>query len=67
LYLKDVVIDLKTQVKALLTLMQSAEKYQNVLLPGYTFTNRDAILFGMWFSAYAETLIDDIDVKCCSK
>jgi argininosuccinate lyase len=36
LYLKDVVIDLKTQVKALLTLMQSAEKYQNVLLPGYT-------------------------------
>jgi argininosuccinate lyase len=21
----------------------------------------------MWFSAYAETLIDDIDVKCCSK
>jgi argininosuccinate lyase len=21
----------------------------------------------MWFSAYAETLIDDNDVKCCSK
>jgi argininosuccinate lyase len=40
-------------------LIESAEKYQNVLLPGYTLTNCDAIT-GMWFSAYAETLIDDI-------
>ena len=62
LYLKDVVIDLKTQVKTLFDLlMQSAEKYQNVLLPGYTHLQiAMPSSFGMWFSAYAETLIDDI-------
>jgi argininosuccinate lyase len=37
LYLKDVIKDLKEQVKALFDLMmESAEKHQNVLLPGYT-------------------------------
>jgi argininosuccinate lyase len=36
LYLKDVIKDLK-EVKALFDLMmESAEKHQNVLLPGYT-------------------------------
>ena len=37
LYLKDVVKELKEQVKSLFDLlMESAEKHQNVLLPGYT-------------------------------
>jgi argininosuccinate lyase len=66
LYLKDVVIDLKH--KSNTTLIQSAEKYQNVLLPGYTHLQiAMPSSFGMWFSAYAETLIDDHHVKCCSK
>jgi argininosuccinate lyase len=62
LYLKDVVKDLKEQVKSLFDLlMESAEKYQNVLLPGYTHLQiAMPSSFGMWFSAYAETLIDDI-------
>ena len=62
LYLKDVVIEMKEQVKALFDLlMESAEKYQNVLLPGYTHLQiAMPSSFGMWFSAYAETLIDDI-------
>ena len=62
LYLKDVVIELKAQVKSLFDLlMESAEKYQNVLLPGYTHLQiAMPSSFGMWFSAYAETLIDDI-------
>jgi argininosuccinate lyase len=38
--------------------MESAEKHQNVLLPGYTHL-QIACFFRMWFSAY-ETLIDDI-------
>jgi argininosuccinate lyase len=47
--------------------MQSA-KIPNVLLPGYTHLQiAMPSSFGMWFSAYAETLIDDHDVKCCSK
>ena len=62
LYLKDVVIDFKRQVKSLFDLlMESAEKHQNVLLPGYTHLQiAMPSSFGMWFSAYAETLIDDI-------
>jgi argininosuccinate lyase len=62
LYLKDVVKDLKSQVKTLFDLlMESAEKHQNVLLPGYTHLQiAMPSSFGMWFSAYAETLIDDI-------
>jgi argininosuccinate lyase len=62
LYLKDVVTEFKSQVKTLFDLlMESAEKHQNVLLPGYTHLQiAMPSSFGMWFSAYAETLIDDI-------
>ena len=64
LYLKDVVIAFKEQVKVLFDLlMASAEKHQNVLLPGYTHLQiAMPSSFGMWFSAYAETLIDDITI-----
>jgi argininosuccinate lyase len=41
-------------------MMESAEKHQNVLLPGYTHLQIAMPSFGMWFSAYAESLIDDI-------
>ena len=62
LYLKDVVKELKEQVKVLFDLlMESADKHQNVLLPGYTHLQiAMPSSFGMWFSAYAESLIDDI-------
>jgi argininosuccinate lyase len=45
LYLKDVIKDLKEQVKALFDLMMESEKHQNVLLPGYTHLQIDAFLF----------------------
>jgi argininosuccinate lyase len=62
LYLKDVVKELKEQVKTLFDiLIESADKHQNVLLPGYTHLQiAMPSSFGMWFSAYAESLIDDI-------
>jgi len=62
LYLRDVIKELKEQVKILFDLLiQLAEKHQNVLLPGYTHLQiAMPSSFGMWFSAYAETLIDDI-------
>jgi len=64
LYLKEEVLQLKQQVKALFDLlMTSAEKYQNVLLPGYTHLQiAMPSSFGMWFSAYAESLIDDMSM-----
>jgi argininosuccinate lyase len=58
LYLKDAYIHPASQITFDL-LMESAEKYQNVLLPGYIYTNRYANLYSEWFFAYAETLIDD--------
>ncbi len=62
LYLKDEIKALKEQVKALFNLlMEQAEKNQHILLPGYTHLQiAMPSSFGMWFSAYAETLIDDI-------
>ncbi|HTG66000.1 MAG TPA: argininosuccinate lyase [Flavobacterium sp.] len=64
LYLKEEVLQLKQQVKSLFDLlMASAEKYQNVLLPGYTHLQiAMPSSFGMWFSAYAESLIDDVSM-----
>ncbi|MEL1241116.1 argininosuccinate lyase [Flavobacterium flavipallidum] len=64
LYLKEEVLQLKQQVKSLFDLlMASAEKHQNVLLPGYTHLQiAMPSSFGMWFSAYAESLIDDMSM-----
>ncbi|UOB17742.1 argininosuccinate lyase [Abyssalbus ytuae] len=62
LYLKNELTQIKTQVKELFdTLILLAEKYQNVLLPGYTHLQVAMLSsFGLWFSAYAESLIDDL-------
>ena len=43
------------------TLMQLAERHRHVLLPGYThFQAAMPSSFGLWFSAYAESLVDDL-------
>lgn len=62
LYLKAEILTIKTQVKELFDLLITLSKqYQNILLPGYThFQVAMPSSFGMWFSAYAETLIDDV-------
>lgn len=62
LYLKDELKALKEQVKELFDLMMhAADQYQHILLPGYThFQIAMPSSFGMWFSAYAESFIDDI-------
>ena len=62
LYLKDELLAIKTLVKELFDLLIFlSEQYQNVLLPGYThFQVAMPSSFGLWFSAYAETLIDDV-------
>lgn len=62
LYLKAEIQTIKSQVAALFDLLMAmAKQYENVLLPGYThFQVAMPSSFGMWFSAYAETLIDDV-------
>ena len=44
-------------------LMQQSEKYKNVLMPGYTHLQiAMPSSFGLWFGAYAESLVDDLMV-----
>lgn len=43
-------------------LIQLADKHKEDLLPGYTHLQIAMISsFGLWFSAYAESLVDDLD------
>lgn len=62
LYLKDELKDLKDLTKDLFDLLVGhAEQFKEVLLPGYThFQVAMPSSFGMWFSAYAESLVDDV-------
>ncbi|WP_430909191.1 argininosuccinate lyase [Maribacter sp. 2-571] len=62
LYLKDELTEIKEQTKALFELLLDlAETHKAVLLPGYTHLQiAMPSSFGLWFSAYAESLIDDL-------
>jgi argininosuccinate lyase len=62
LYLKDELIAIKKMVRELFeVLMTLAAKHQNTILPGYTHLQvAMPSSFGLWFAAYAETLIDDL-------
>jgi len=42
-------------------LLMQSKKYEEVLMPGYTHTQIAMVSsFGLWFSAYAESLVDDL-------
>jgi argininosuccinate lyase len=62
LYLKDELNEIKALTKILFDLLlQLAEKHKDILLPGYTHLQiAMPSSFGLWFSAYAESLIDDL-------
>jgi len=62
LYTKDEIAAIKTLIKNLFdTLIALSEKHKNVLIPGYTHLQvAMPSSFGLWFSAYAESLIDDL-------
>lgn len=62
LYLKDELSEIKSMTKTLFDLLLNlADKYKTVLLPGYTHLQiAMPSSFGLWFSAYAESLIDDL-------
>ena len=62
LYYKDNLTVINSKVKVLFeTLLDLAETHKNSLLPGYTHLQvAMPSSFGLWFSAYAELLIDDV-------
>jgi len=62
LYLKDELSEIKDLSKELFdVLMELAETHKKVLLPGYTHLQiAMPSSFGLWFSAFAESLIDDL-------
>jgi argininosuccinate lyase len=62
LYLRHEIMDLVGSVQSLFTLLQAqSEKYKNHLLPGYTHLQLAMpSSFGLWFGAYAESLVDDL-------
>jgi argininosuccinate lyase len=44
-------------------LQEQSEKHKNVLIPGYTHLQiAMPSSFGLWFGAYAESLVDDLEV-----
>lgn len=64
LYLRAQVLALKDEVSALFELLiQLSEQYKDKLLPGYTHLQiAMPSSFGLWFGAYAESLVDDLEV-----
>lgn len=62
LYTKEQILEIKDLIEKLFNrLLKLSEQYKDVLIPGYTHMQvAMPSSFGLWFSAYAETLIDDI-------
>ncbi|MDB5204983.1 MAG: argH [Flavisolibacter sp.] len=64
LYLRAEILSIKDEVKELFDLLiAQSEKYKEVLLPGYTHLQiAMPSSFGLWFGAYAESFIDDLEM-----
>jgi argininosuccinate lyase len=64
LFLRAEIFSLRTEVKNLFDLLVSlSDQYKNDLLPGYTHLQiAMPSSFGLWFGAYAESLIDDLEM-----
>lgn len=64
LYLRDELQQVAAQVRTLFDRWQElSEQHKNDLIPGYThFQLAMPSSFGLWFGAYAESLIDDMEV-----
>ena len=62
LYLKEELTQIKAGTLRLFELLISlSERHKKVLLPGYTHLQiAMPSSFGLWFSAYAESLVDDV-------
>jgi argininosuccinate lyase len=64
LYLRAALLELKNEAVHLFDLLlQQSEKFRDKLLPGYTHLQvAMPSSFGLWFGAYAESLVDDLEL-----
>jgi argininosuccinate lyase len=64
LFLRAEIQELKSAAKKLFDLLISlSQQYKDDLLPGYTHLQiAMPSSFGLWFSAYAESLVDDLEI-----
>lgn len=64
LYLRAEIQNIKDEVKELFDLLiEQSEKHKGKLLPGYTHLQiAMPSSFGLWLGAYAESLVDDLEV-----
>ncbi|SHE92215.1 argininosuccinate lyase [Fodinibius roseus] len=62
LYAKDQILEIKKLVRELFDrLIALSEQYKEVIIPGYTHMQvAMPSSFGLWFGAYAESLVDDL-------
>lgn len=74
LFTRDQIHTLVDSVTALIdVLLIQSEKYKDVLMPGYTHLQiAMPSSFGLWFGAYAESLVDDLQLllaayKICNR
>ena len=68
LYLRAAVLQVKDEAKEVFDLLiAQSEKFKDKLLPGYTHLQiAMPSSFGLWLGAYAESLIDDLEVLSAS-
>lgn len=62
LYLKDQITEIKGLIAKLFNrLINLSSKHHEIIIPGYThMQSAMPSSFGLWFGAYAETLVDDL-------
>lgn len=62
LFIRSEIKEIAEEVQLLFTaLLSKSEKYKEVLMPGYTHLQiAMPSSFGLWFGAYAESLVDDM-------
>lgn len=68
LYMRDQIQSLVPHIQSLFeTLLKLSEKYSQVLIPGYTHLQvAMPSSIGLWLGAYAESLIDDLEMLLAS-
>ena len=69
LYLLDEIREITERTDAFFQILKNkAHQHKNVLLPGYThFQIAMPSSFGLWFGAYAEALVDDLELLFATK
>lgn len=68
LYLKAEILEIKSLTETVFnTLIQLSNEHKEILLPGYTHLQiAMPSSFGLWFGAYAESLVDDLELLLAS-